>query len=96
MDLPMSLRIEAMPDDPKMRAALYGPIVLAGDLGTKGLAPELIVGPNAPQMRKAGPIDIPAMSNIKRTGALAFQMGETQLMPISRILDRRYTVYWQA
>ncbi len=33
MDLPMRLRIEAMPDDPKTQAALYGPIVLAADLG---------------------------------------------------------------
>src|SRR5262245_8277105 len=28
--MPMSLRLEAMPDDPKMIAVMYGPIVLAG------------------------------------------------------------------
>ncbi|MGA3189473.1 MAG: beta-L-arabinofuranosidase domain-containing protein, partial [Bryobacteraceae bacterium] len=98
MDLPMRLRIEAMPDDPKTQAVLYGPIVLAGDLGTKGLAPELIVGPNAPPFRKAGPIDIPAleMSSIKPGDRpLVFQMNGTELKPLSRILDRRYTVYWQ-
>ncbi len=35
--LPMSLRTEPMPDDPDRVAILYGPIVLAGTLGTEGL-----------------------------------------------------------
>jgi DUF1680 family protein len=96
MDLPMRLRTEAMPDDPKTVAALYGPIVLAADLGTKGLAPELIVGVSVPQMRKAGTVEIPQMSAIKPgSRPLSFEMNGTPLLPISRILDRRYTVYFQ-
>jgi hypothetical protein len=96
MDLPMRLRVEAMPDDPKTQAVLYGPIVLAGDLGTKGLAPELIVGPSQPQIRKAGAIDIPRLQAIKPGDSpLTFQMNGTALLPLSRILDRRYTVYFQ-
>ena len=94
----MHLRVEAMPDDPKTQAVLYGPLVLAGDLGTKGLAPELIIGPSQPQIRKAGPIDIPRLeaSAIKPGDRpLAFQMNGATLTPLSRILDRRYTVYWQ-
>ena len=35
--LPMSLRTEPMPDHPDRVAILYGPIVLAGALGTEGL-----------------------------------------------------------
>ena len=35
--LPMTLRTEAMPDDPGVVAVLYGPVVLAGQLGTQGL-----------------------------------------------------------
>ena len=35
--LPMSLRTERMPDAPDRVAVLYGPIVLAGALGTEGL-----------------------------------------------------------
>jgi hypothetical protein len=31
--IPMALRLEAMPDNPNRVAVLYGPIVLAGDLG---------------------------------------------------------------
>ncbi len=97
MDLPMRLRIEAMPDDPKTQAVLYGPIVLAGDLGTTGLTKELIVGVSVAQMKKAGAIEIPALQEIKAGDRpLTFQMNGTTLMPLSRILDRRYTVYWQS
>jgi uncharacterized protein len=97
MELPMSLRTEAMPDDPRTQAVLFGPIVLAGDLGAEGLSQSLIVGPNAPQLKKAVPLDIPRlqMSSIKPGDRpLSFQMEGTELMPLSRILDRRYTVYW--
>lgn len=55
MELPMQLSVEAMPDDPKTQAFLYGPLVLAGDLGNEGLTEQLIIGPNAPRMRAAGP-----------------------------------------
>ncbi len=34
--LPMSLHTEAMPDNPKRAAMMYGPLVLAADLGTTG------------------------------------------------------------
>lgn len=40
--LPMSLRVEAMPDDPTMQAIMYGPLVLVGRLGTEGLTPASI------------------------------------------------------
>ena len=46
MDLPMHLRVQAMPDDPTMQAFLYGPLVLAGDLGAEGLTQAHIIGPN--------------------------------------------------
>ena len=58
MDLPMHLRIEAMPDDPRLQAFLYGPLVLAGDLGSAGLTESHIVGPNlrvgAPNVEQNG------------------------------------------
>jgi DUF1680 family protein len=44
--LPMRLRVESMPDDPRMQAFLYGPLVLAGDLGNEGLTEAHVVGPN--------------------------------------------------
>jgi hypothetical protein len=46
----MELHIEAMPDDASMQAILYGPLVLAGDLGSDGLAEKMIIGPNRPRL----------------------------------------------
>lgn len=54
MELPMHLSVEAMPDDPKTQAFLYGPLVLAGDLGSEGLTERVILGPSAPPMARAG------------------------------------------
>ncbi len=58
MTLPMHLHVEAMPDDPEMQAFLYGPLVLAGDLGGEGLTEAHIIGPNlrvgAPNVEQFG------------------------------------------
>ena len=40
--LPMSLHVCAMPDDPTVQAFMYGPVVLAGRLGTEGLTEETL------------------------------------------------------
>jgi len=53
MTLPMRLSVEAMPDDATMQAFLYGPLVLAGDLGNEGLTDELTFGTNAPALYRA-------------------------------------------
>ncbi len=60
MELPMQVWAEAMPDDPKTQAFLYGPLVLAGDLGNDGLSERLIIGPSAPRLRAPG---APARAN---------------------------------
>lgn len=39
--LPMSLRLEPMPDDPRRAAIFHGPILLAGELGTEGIVPPM-------------------------------------------------------
>ena len=63
---PMSLRLEAMPDDPKMIAILYGPIVLAGDLGREGLTEAVRYGPNAPLVNRLPAVAIPVfMGEVK-------------------------------
>ena len=58
MDLPMHLHMQAMPDDPAVQAFLYGPLVLAGDLGGEGLTEAHIIGPNlrvgAPHVEQYG------------------------------------------
>src|SRR5215510_3907395 len=109
--LPMSLRLEAMPDDPKMIALFYGPIALAGDLGREGLQDAKRYGPSAPQLGRVKPIEIPAfvdevnfvLSRIKPVpGApLTFKtegLGRPQdvtLVPFYKVFDQRYTVYWK-
>ena len=40
--LPMRLHLQAIPDDPKLAAIMYGPLVLAGELGTENLDPKRI------------------------------------------------------
>jgi len=109
--LPMRLRMEAMPDDPKMIALFYGPIALAGDLGREGLQDAKRYGPSAPQLGRVKPIEIPAfiseinfvLSQIKPVpGApLTFKtdgLGRPQdvtLVPFYKVFDQRYTVYWK-
>lgn len=39
LELPMQLRLEALPGAPDIAALMYGPIVLAGRLGAEGLTP---------------------------------------------------------
>ena len=55
MSLPMRLSAEAMPDDAGTQAFLYGPLVLAGDLGIEGLTEELIYGTSAPEIFRPRP-----------------------------------------
>jgi len=106
--LPMALRAEAMPDDAALQAFCYGPLVLAGDMGNEGLAPEKIIGPEGPEMNKA----VFAVPEVKTAGSalaswikpdsaqpLAFRMDgqskEYRLTPLNTIFDRRYSIYWR-
>jgi uncharacterized protein len=40
--LPMRLHLQTIPDDPSLVAIMYGPLVLAGELGTQNLDPKQI------------------------------------------------------
>ena len=105
LTLPMRLRVESMPDDPKQQAFLYGPLVLAGDLGNEGLTEQMITGSNVPQIRRAPQIEIPEFYGdplrFIKSGdkALAFrtsgQQKDVAFAPINSIFGRRYNVYWQ-
>jgi DUF1680 family protein len=107
MTMPMKLRVEKMPDNRQQQAFLYGPVVLAGDLGASGLNGSLIVGPNAPRMRDM-PIEVPIFRSsgadptswIKPTDTpLSFrttgQATNVSLVPLNSIFGKRYSVYWQ-
>src|SRR5262249_52248592 len=71
--LPMSLRLEPMPDDPHVVAVLYGPILLAGDLGKEGLDQIKRYGPSAPTLGRIKTPTVPAFvtANASTTNASA-------------------------
>ncbi|MBZ5584129.1 MAG: glycoside hydrolase family 127 protein, partial [Acidobacteriia bacterium] len=99
MALPMELSIEAMPDEPQTQAVLYGPLVLAGDLGGEALTEQMIIGPNAPRVgrpRPGGPpsqlppLEIPRLEAVKPgDDPLTFRTGNVTLRPLNRIFDKR-------
>jgi hypothetical protein len=51
LQLPMHLTMEAASGNPHLQAFLYGPVVLAGDLGADGLTERMLIGPNSPRVR---------------------------------------------
>ena len=57
--IPMTLHMEALPDDAHVQALMYGPIVLAGDLGMSGLENVKRYGPSAPPVGRVPSIDVP-------------------------------------
>jgi len=63
--MPMRLHIWPMPDDPSVQAIMYGPVVLAGRLGTEGLTQaNLRAEPTKPRTvpeYKSEPIAVPAL-----------------------------------
>ncbi len=96
--LPFSLRLEEMPDDPNRVAVMYGPLVLAGDLGPVGdrrgqetpTVPVLMTRERDPSLWLAPnqeETNVFATQNIGRPRDVEFK-------PFYKIHDRRYSVYW--
>ena len=55
LQLPMHLSMEYASGNPRLQAYLYGPLVLAGDLGSDGLTERMLIGPNSPRVRARNP-----------------------------------------
>jgi DUF1680 family protein len=107
--VPMSLRFEAMPDDPSIGAFLYGPVVLAADLGPTGLDAARRYGPMGPEFHGGEGAEVPvlvapspadALARVRQAGEpLAFRTEgigrprDLDLRPFYRLADRRYAVY---
>jgi DUF1680 family protein len=108
VSLPMNVRLERLPDDPNMAAILYGPTVLAGQLGKEGLTPDKIVNQMAPT---GDPVPVPEL-DVKESDPnewvkpvpgkpLTFQTsgvgkpGDVTLVPFYKIYDERYALYWR-
>ena len=96
--LPMTLRTESMPDNPRRVAVLYGPIVLAGDLGP-------VDDPAATQpdyvpvfITEGRPVDgwlapVSGQACVFHTQDVGHPRDVT-MKPFFRTHDRRYSVYW--
>jgi DUF1680 family protein len=113
LKLPMRLRVETLPDDGTLQAVLFGPLVLAGRLGTAGLVPGVLrAEPTAPRTvpeYKAEPVPAPAMRAASADPATwiqpvagrplefktAGQSRDVDLVPLCRLFDERYAVYWR-
>jgi hypothetical protein len=112
ISLPMELRQEALPGDDSTAALLYGPMVLAADLGAgpTGDPGKIILGgdPWAKNLPAASPLPKAAAGSdaetkqwvqVESAPELRFTAAgdgaKYQLMPMYRIRDQRYAVYWQ-
>ncbi len=108
--MPMSLRVETMPDNARLAAFLYGPILLAGDLGREGLTPAVRYGPSSPPVRRMAMPTVPGLIGDARSvlasvkpvpgPPLTFKTSgigkpaDVTLVPFYRASDIRYTAYW--
>jgi DUF1680 family protein len=108
VELPLSLHIDAMPDDPTIQAAMYGPLILGGKLGSQGLTSEMMypgydTAPRATQTptpeidnRSTDPV---AWIEPVKGSPLAFrtagQSESTNLIPFYKLAGEKYAVYWK-
>ncbi len=107
--LPMSLRTEPLPGTTNLLAVLYGPIVLAGELGTTGM-PADPYAKDQTKFVKWPPAPVPVfvadndsiLKHIRATRQpLTFRtknLGRPEdvtLVPFYEVQHQRYTVYWR-
>lgn len=105
---PMSLRVVTTPDDSARGALVYGPVVLAGDLGTEGIKNNSFSDPTVRNdyytYDYAIPGDLPTSLEIDpknpgktmiRTGkGLEFDYKGQKIRPLYDMNHTRYVVYW--
>ncbi|PPQ48597.1 glycosyl hydrolase [Paenibacillus peoriae] len=97
-DIPMTVRVEEMPDNPHRIAFMYGPLVLAGDLGPveqesneeRLLASVLIGSADSLTTKLIADGNEPNTFHMTDLGYI----GDLQLRPFYQMYDRSYTVYW--
>ena len=105
---PMTLRVETTPDNPTRGALLYGPVVLAGDLGTEGIKNNSFSDPTVRNDYYTYNFDVPdnlpttlnidprnPSAKVIRTGkGLEFEYNGQKIRPLYDINHCRYVVYW--
>ena len=109
--LPMAVRTESLPHADHWLAFLYGPIVLAGDLGTEGLETLDLYTRSQGELAATPTPEVPVLvgdgsqvlSHVQPVDGqpLTFQTAglgrpaDVVLQPLYRLHHRRYAVYWE-
>jgi DUF1680 family protein len=108
VSFPMSLHTAPIPDDSTLQAVMYGPLVLAAQMGREGLTEKRIYGESGPDDQHEKPIAAPQVrvaENAATTKWVERVPGETlsfrtvggansvDLRPLYQIMDERYSVY---
>lgn len=105
---PMTLRVETTPDNPTRGALIYGPVALAGDLGTEGIKNNSFSDPTVRNDYYTYNFDVPdnlpttlnidprnPSAKVIRTGkGLEFEYNGQKIRPLYDINHCRYVVYW--
>jgi uncharacterized protein len=105
--LPMDLHLNRTPDNPSRAAIMYGPVVLAGELGADSASTNTRpgeYGPSAdavtvPYFRVKGddprtwitPVNDQPLTFLAKTGTTP---SEIRLSPFYRLFKQRYSIYW--
>jgi hypothetical protein len=109
--LPMGLHLDRMPDDSTLATVMYGPLVLAGELGTEKLTSEMFYAKGQRDYDAGPSIEVPIFvvkdhdpnSWIEPVAGrpLAFrtvgvgQPNDVTLVPYHTLFGQRYSIYWR-
>lgn len=93
--LPMQLHTEPMPDNANRIAVLYGPIVLAGDLGTTKPDPVKGIPVFVNELKNVGEWVQPLNAkNLVFEAKGVSTTGDITFSPLYQFTDHYYSVYW--
>jgi uncharacterized protein len=111
VELPMSVREESVAGSPELASFAYGPLTLVACMGRDGLSRRMINAGQGPDMNLLPPLPMPqfrtasqgktspAWIHKDRNEALLFhsqgQSKDYALRPQYRVMDERFSVYWQ-
>src|SRR5213080_4725395 len=100
--LPKTLRVEPTPDNPNRVALMWGPLVLAGDLGPeqeRRRGPDRSAEPQAPVLVAAAlPVEnwlkpVTGKPGMFRTSGVGLT-SDVDFLPFYQLPRRRYAIYW--
>jgi hypothetical protein len=108
VSLPMGLRVEALAGDPTLEAVMYGPLVLAGRLGSENLTrSEIYLGydptpsgdpapvPNIKSNSKDPLVWVESIPSRPASFQVSAGSRQISLIPFYKLLGEKYVVYWK-